>query len=104
MLEADRRSQRTLAGQVAALVPNNPFSALALLVAIAPSLIQTLRQGRRDAASGSVRWPWLVPAVVVGLTLVNSAINNVDNARRNALVMEKLDQLLEAQAQVPGDR
>jgi hypothetical protein len=61
------------------------------------------RVARRDSAGGAVRWPWLVPAVIVGLTLFNSTLNNVDNARRNTLVMEKLDRLLEAQAQVPKD-
>jgi hypothetical protein len=103
MLEADRRAQRTVAGQLGALVPNNPWSVLALLLAIAPSAISTLRQARRDWAGGTVRWPWLVPAVIIGLTLFNSILNNVDNARRNTLAMEKLDRLLEARAQVPND-
>jgi hypothetical protein len=101
MLAADRRSQRTVAGQVSALVPNNLLSVLALMVAIAPSVIQTVRQAKRDTASGAVRWPWLVPAIVILLTLFNSALNNIDNARRNTLVMDKLDRLLEAQAQLP---
>jgi hypothetical protein len=35
---------------------------------------------------------------------LNSVINNVDNARRNALVMEKLDRLLESESGLPGDR
>lgn len=103
MLEAERHSRRTVGGQLNALVPNNPWSLLALLVAIAPSVISTMRQARRDAAVGTVRWPWLIPAIIVGLTLFNSVLNNVDNARRSTLVMDKLDRLLEAQARVPKD-
>jgi hypothetical protein len=103
MLAADRRSQRTAAGQVAALVPNNLLSMLALLVAIGPSAIQTLRQAHRESTSPT-RWRWMIPGLVIGLTLLNSVINNVDNARRNALVMEKLDRLLESESGLPGDR
>ena len=102
LLAADRRSQRTLGGQLAALVPNNLASVLVLLLAMAPSVIQTVRQARRDAAGGSVRWPWVIPLVVIGLTLCNSVLNNVDNARRNKLVMDKLDRLLESQAHKAG--
>lgn len=101
MLAADRRSQRSAVGQVAALVPNNLFSMLALLVAIGPSAIQTLRQARRDSA-GPTRWRWMIPGLVIALTLLNSVINNIDNAQRNALVMEKLDRLLESKADLPG--
>jgi hypothetical protein len=93
MLAANQRSQRTATGQLWALVPNNVVSLLAVLAAIGPSAIQTMRQARRESA----RWRWMVPALVVGLTLLNSIINNVDNARRNALVMEKLDRLLQSQ-------
>lgn len=104
LLAADRRSQRTLRGQLAAIVPNNFASVLALLVAIAPSAIQTVRQARRESAASIARWRWAVPALVIGLTVLNSLMNNVDNARRNTLVMEKLDRLLDSQAQAPSTR
>lgn len=103
MLAADRRSQRTAGGQAAALVPNNILSLLALLVAIGPSAIQTLRQAKGESAATRARRRWMVPVLVIGLTLLNSLMNNVDNARRNALVMEKLDRLLESQSQMPGN-
>jgi tetratricopeptide (TPR) repeat protein len=103
MLAADRRAQRTATGQVAALVPNNLLSMLALLVAVGPSAIQTLRQAHRESTSPT-RWRWMIPGLVIGLTLLNSVINNIDNARRNTLVMEKLDRLLESESGVPGDR
>ncbi len=101
MLAADRRSQRSAAGQVAALVPNNILSLLALLLAIGPSAIQTLRQAKHESAASRARLRWMIPALVIGLTLLNNLMNNVDNARRNALVMEKLDRLLESQSQMP---
>ncbi len=103
ILAADRRVQRSASGQIAALVPNNVFSMLALLVAIGPSAIQTLRQARRESP-GATPWRWLIPTTVIALTLLNSIINNVDNARRNALVMEKLDRLLESEAELRGNQ
>jgi len=47
---------------------------------------------------------WFIPTTVIALTLLNSIINNVDNTRRNALVMEKLDRLLESEAELRGNR
>jgi tetratricopeptide (TPR) repeat protein len=104
LLAAERQSRRTIGGQLAAMVPNNLASLLAVMLAIGPAVLQTVRQGRRDAAGGTVRWPWLVPVLVITLTLLNNLMNNVDNARRNTLVMEKLDRLLESNAQTPGNK
>jgi hypothetical protein len=101
MLASERRSRGTATGQLSALVPNNLFSVLALLIAIGPSAIQTLRQAKRESASGRF-WRWAVPALVIALMLLNGAINNIDNARRNTLVMEKLDRLLESEARLPA--
>lgn len=102
MLAADRRKQRTAAGQLTALVPNNVVSLLALLAAIGPAIIQTVRQARSEAANRATSWRWMVPSIVIGLTVLNFVINHVDNTRRNALVMDKLDRLLEARSELPG--
>lgn len=105
LLVANQRSQRTVVGQLAALVPNNIFSLLALLAAIGPAAIQTVRQARNDSAPD--RWSRIIPIAIVGLTLVNYLINNVDNARQNERVMEKLenlDKLLNASAYAPEAR
>ena len=103
LLAANQRSQRSATGQIAALVPNNLLSLFALLVAIGPCAIQTLRQAHRESDTPT-RWRWLIPGLVIGLTLMNSVINNIDNARRNTLVMEKLDRLLESDSGLPAHR
>jgi hypothetical protein len=100
LLAAHQRAERSLAGQLAALVPNNVFSFLVLLIAVGPAVISSVRQARGESGAFPARWS--VPAIVIGLTVLNFVINKVDNGRRDALVMDKLDRLLAVQSQVPG--
>jgi hypothetical protein len=78
------------------------LSLLALVAAIGPASIQAVRQSKTDK-----RWRRVLLGIVIGLTLVNYAMNNVDNARKNNQVMEKLeklDRLLNASARPAGVR
>lgn len=93
MLTAQRRKRRTILGQVAALVPTNLVSVLALLTALGPSIIQTVSKTRQESGSGRPRSRWVMATLVIALTLLNYVINNVDSARRNRVLMEKLDRL-----------
>jgi outer membrane protein assembly factor BamD (BamD/ComL family) len=94
MLAAERHSRRTVLGQLAQFIPNNLASLLVLLTAVGPSVIQTVHKARGESASE--RSKWMVPTIVIGLTILNYTINNVDSARRNKLLMEKLDRLAAA--------
>lgn len=96
LVVADRRSQRTLLGQLARTVPTNVLSLLALLAAIGPSVIQTVRQARKEESGAARQRRWMIPGIIIGLTLLNYVINNIDNARQNAQLMNKLDRLLAA--------
>ena len=92
MLAAERRSRRTATGQLAELVPNNLISLLALVTALGPSLIQTVSKARQSDRTDT--WSrWMMPSVIVGLTLLNFLFNNIDSARRNRLLVQKLDRL-----------
>jgi tetratricopeptide (TPR) repeat protein len=93
MLAADRHRRRTVIGQLAELVPNNLVSLLALLTAIGPSMIQTMSKARGASFADRPRVRWVMPSLIVGLTLLNYLINNVDSARRNRILMDKLDRL-----------
>jgi len=103
MLAADRRARQSLLGRVTAVIPNNFFSLLALLAAIGPSVIQALRQSHGASETKRPRQRWLVPALIVGLTLLNYIINDVRSAQQNRLVMEKLDRLLAVGVRSPGE-
>lgn len=98
MLAAERRSQRTFLGQIAATVPTNFLSFLALLTALGPALVQAASKARRRSANSGTRFAWVIPSVVIGLTLLNYVVNNIDSARRNRMLMEELNQLSEARA------
>ena len=91
MLTADRHSRRTVFGQLAQFIPNNFASVLLLLTAVGPSVIQTVHKARGESVSERAKW--MIPAIIIGLTVLNYTINNVDSARRNKLLMEKLDRL-----------
>ena len=92
MLAAEKRSRHTFLGQLKQLVPNNVVSLVALLTALGPTLIQTVSKLRESVKSG-VRIRWAMPTLIVGLTALNYVINNVDSARQNQSLMEKLDRL-----------
>jgi len=102
MLASDKRSRHTLVGQLKQLIPNNLVSLLALLTALGPTVIQAVSRVRESAQSG-VRTRWTVPALVIGLTALNYVINNVDSARQNRLLMEKLDHLAGGAVQAQAD-
>jgi hypothetical protein len=63
-----------------------------LLIALGPTAIQTVSKLRESAKSG-VRTRWAMPTLIVGLTALNYVMNNVDRARQNQLLTEKLDRL-----------
>jgi hypothetical protein len=92
MLAAEKRSRHTVLGQLRQLVPNNLVSLLALLTALGPTVIQTVSKLRESAKTGLHR-RWALPTLIVGLTVLNYVVNNVDSARQNQLLMEKLDRL-----------
>jgi len=102
MLAAERHSRRTVFGQLAQFVPNNLASLLVLLTAVGPSVIQTVHRARGESASD--RSKWMIPTIVIGLTVLNYTINNVDSARRNRMLMEKLDRLAAASVQPQRDQ
>ncbi len=102
MLAADRHRRRTVLGQLTELIPNNLVSLLALLTAIGPSVSQTLSKARGESPSHRPRVRWVIPSLIVGLTLLNYLINNVDSARRNRIVMDKLDRLAAVGVQLRG--
>ena len=102
LLAHERRSQRTLVGQLWQLVPNNVLSLLAVLAALGPSVIQTVSRLKTERSPEAARSRWLVPMVIIGLTVLNYVINNVDNARRNRTLMEKLDQLTASRVEPGG--
>jgi hypothetical protein len=93
MLATEQQSRRTLLGQIAELVPNNIVSFLALIAALGPSVIQVVTRARGDAGA-PMRLRWVMPTVVVGLTVLNYTLNNIEGARRNRMLMEKLDRLV----------
>lgn len=103
MLEAEKRRRRTIFGQLAQLVPNNVVSLLALLTALAPTVIQSVDKVRESAPS-EWRRRWAMPSLIIGLTLLNYIINNVDSARQNRMLMEKLDSLARGAAQVEASQ
>ena len=92
MLAADKHSRRTVLGQLAQLIPNNVISLIALLTALGPTVIQTVSKVRESAKSAT-RTGWVMPTVIIGLTLLNYIMNNIDSARQNRILMEKLDRL-----------
>lgn len=96
LVAADRRAQRTFLGQLARTVPTNLLSLIALLAAIGPSVIQTLQKASTEESAATHSRRWMVPGVIIGLTLLNYVINNIDSARQNAQLMSKIDQLLAA--------
>jgi len=99
MLVAEKDARRTVTGQIAELVPNNFLSFLVLLTALAPSIIQAVSKAREDRG-GSRRW--VMPGVIIGLTIVNYTINNVDSARRNRDLMERIDRILAVGSHAEG--
>jgi tetratricopeptide (TPR) repeat protein len=99
MLAAEQRSRRTVFGQLAQLVPNNWVSVLALLTALGPTVIQSVTKARESAES-TARSRWTMPSVIIGLTLLNFVINNVDSAQQTRALMEKLDELASSAAQL----
>ncbi|HUI28384.1 MAG TPA: tetratricopeptide repeat protein [Candidatus Kryptonia bacterium] len=103
MLAARRQALRSVSGQVAQLVPNNFFSLLALLAAVGPSLLQIVVRPKSDFSPARRRLRWVQPSLVVGLTFLNYVMNNLDLARRNADLMEKLDEVSSAVAQFGGN-
>jgi len=103
MLATEQQSRRTLLGQIAELVPNNVVSFLALSAALGPSVIQVVARARGDAGA-QVRLRWVMPAVVVGLTVLNYTLNNIEGARRNRMLMEKLDRLVAVSPAAQGAR
>ena len=103
MLAAEKRTRRTFFGQLKQLVPNNFASLLALLTALGPSVIQTVTKAR-EAAKEGLRGRWAVPSVIIGLTLLNYVINNVDSARQNRQLLEKLDRLTKGGVQAEASQ
>jgi hypothetical protein len=101
LVSAERRRQGTVLGQLARTVPTNALSLLALLAAIGPSVIQTVRQTRKETAT---QRQWMMPGIIIGLTLLNYIINNIDSARRDTQMMDKLDQLIAAGAPQANSR
>ncbi|MBI4516104.1 MAG: tetratricopeptide repeat protein [Deltaproteobacteria bacterium] len=94
MLAADRRRLHTLPGQLAALIPNNLLSLLAVVAALGPSIIQAASKAQANGGEGQKRRRWMMPVVIIVLTLLNYAINNIESRQRNAALMEKLDRLV----------
>lgn len=104
LVTTNRREQRTLLGQLARIVPNNIVSLLALLAAIGPAIIQAVHQASKEGAGAPLQRRWMLPGILIGLTLLNYVLNNIDGARRDAQLMAELDRLLVAGGSATGDR
>jgi hypothetical protein len=93
MLAADRNTFRTLPGQLSNLVPNNPLSFIVLLAAVGPVVIDWVSRAKRERR-------WLLPSIVIALTLLNYAINNFEAIQKNTQLMERFVRLAAPGAQV----
>jgi hypothetical protein len=59
-------------------------------------VIQTLQKASKEESEAATHRRWTLPGIIIGLTLLNYVINNLDTARQNAQMMSKIDQLLAA--------
>jgi hypothetical protein len=95
MLAADRTTFRSVSGQLGAFVPNNPFSLFALLLAVGPAALEVISKAKRERR-------WLIPTLVLVLTLLNYLVNNWEAFQRNAQLMETFVHLAAAEQQAPA--
>jgi hypothetical protein len=95
MLAADRTTFRSVSGQLGALVPNNPFSFFALLLAVGPAALELISKAKREQR-------WLIPTLVLALTLLNYVVNNCETFQKNAQLMEKFVRLAATEQQAPA--
>jgi tetratricopeptide (TPR) repeat protein len=85
-LAGKRHAFWTLSGQASSMIPNNPFSFVILLIAVGPVVIDWVGRAKRERR-------WLLPSIVIALTLLNYVINNFEAIQRNAQLVERFVRL-----------